>query len=89
MMQSLFQDDLVLCDTEMNMYSLDVSRQHSHTTNRDGIFELCSDRMQRLYPTYHLDKTCRFMPGPETPNINFTSIKEILLSKDMRKYNVL
>jgi hypothetical protein len=84
MLQNLFKDDLVLCDMEMNMYSLDVSKQFSHTTNRNGVFELCSDRIHRLYPTYHLDKACRFMPGPETPNINFTRLKEILLSKDMR-----
>ena len=51
----LFKDDLVLCDSECNMFSLDSSNQLS-SLNPDSTFELFSDRMQRLYPDYNLDR---------------------------------
>ena len=53
-MLSLFKDDLVLCDAECNMYSVDSYLQRS-AMNKSSEFELCSDRMQRLYPDYELD----------------------------------
>lgn len=48
----LFKDDLVLCDAEMNRFSLRPDFQR--TELNQSPFELCSDRMVRLYPTYSL-----------------------------------
>jgi len=48
----LFKDDLVLCDAEMNRFSLRPDLQR--TELNQSPFELCSDRMVRLYPTYSL-----------------------------------
>ena len=50
------------------------------------VFELCSQRMQRLYPTYKLDNDFRFYPGPKTKTLNFLKMKELLLSTDLSRY---
>ena len=42
--------------------------------------------MQRLFPSYRLDAQGRFLPGENTPTLNFTDLKQLLLSKDMSKY---
>ena len=49
---NLFKDDKVLCDAEMNLFSLNHELQC--TALKETPFELCSDRMARLYPTYKL-----------------------------------
>ena len=85
---NLFKDDRVLCDAEMNMFSLNASHQKSQA-NPDGVFELCSDRLARKFPTYELDEICRFKPGPDAERINFNDFKELLLSKDMSHYELL
>ena len=64
-LQNIFRDDLVLGDAELNLYSLDAKNQRSWPNNPNGM-ELCSDRMQRLYPSYKLDERGRFLPGDET-----------------------
>lgn len=48
----LFKDDRVLCDAEMNLFSLNPALQRYKEDSSP--FELCSDRMERLYPTYSL-----------------------------------
>ena len=85
---NLFKDDRVLCDTEMNLYSLDGSKQRSQS-NPDSEFELCSDRFLRLFPTYELDEKCIFRPGPWTETIKFSTLKEIMLSKEDDAYGKL
>ena len=42
---NLFKDDLILCDRECNLFSLDKSRQRGGYTNTESAFELCSDRL--------------------------------------------
>ena len=79
----LFKEDRVMCDTECNQYSLDTFKQLDQVTNPKGQFELCSDRMQRRFPSYELDEGNRFRPGPETETANFTTLKNLLLSKDL------
>jgi len=49
---NLFKDDKVLADAEMNLFSLNPELQRNQAN--DSKFELCSDRMERLYPTYKL-----------------------------------
>ena len=85
---NLFKDDRVLCDAEMNMFTLKASNQKSQA-NPNSDFELCSDRLARKFPTYELDEICRFKPGPDAERINFNDFKELLLSKDMSQYEVL
>jgi len=60
----LFKDDLVLSDAEMNLFSLRPDLQR--TASNESPFELCSDRMQRLYPTYSLSDEGVFQVGPKT-----------------------
>lgn len=52
-------------------------------------FELYSDRMHRQYPDYILDKDLKLLPGPYTPVVNFNELKEILLSTDLSKDDLL
>ena len=85
----MFQDDRVLGDPELNMFSLDQTKQRSEQSNPEGTFELCSDRLHRLFPTYLLDDVCHFMPGPDTETVNFANLKDLLLSKDMGRYALL
>ena len=81
-MLNLFKDDLILCDKECNLFSLDKSRQRGAYMNTESPFELCSDRLQRLFPDYILTTNCQFMPGPTAEKINFNTIKNLLLSRD-------
>ena len=88
-MLNLFKDDLILCDKECNLYSLDKSRQRGAYMNTESPFELCSDRLQRLFPDYRLTTNCQFMPEPTAEKINFNTIKNLLLSRDMLEYITL
>ena len=47
---------------------------------KDSPFELCSDRIARMFPEYEVDLDGRFHPGPDTNTINFNTLKELLLS---------
>ena len=78
----------MLCDAEMNMYSMDSRHQRS-ASNPDGVFELCSDRVHRKFVTYEFDEIHRFRPGPDTETVNFNDLKALLLSKDMSRYTLL
>ena len=75
-----------MCDAECNMYTLNPERQRNAETNPDSEFELCSDRMNRLYPMYDLDNECRFQPNSSAETINFDYLKALLLSKDLTRY---
>ena len=60
---NFYKDDLVLADREMNQFSLNPALQRNDSNNSS--FELFSDRMQRLYPTYTLDpESGMFMATP-------------------------
>ena len=72
-----------MADAECNLFSLDTFKQLDQKTNPKGQFELCSDRMQRKFPTYELDEENRFRPGPDSETANFTTLKNLLLSKDL------
>ena len=47
---NLFKDDLVLCDAEMNLYTLNPELQSTDQNPTD--YELCSDRIERKFPSY-------------------------------------
>lgn len=57
--------------------------------NPDSAFELCSDRLERRFTTYEMDEICRFKPGPDTETVNFNNLKELLLSKDIKRFALL
>ena len=86
-LSDLFKDDRILCDSEMNLYSLNPDLQR--TASNESPFELCSDRMQRLYPTYALHEDGVFLVGPETQTISFSELRSLLLSKDRDGYDRL
>jgi hypothetical protein len=52
--------------------------------NQTG-FELYSDRMKRLYPTYNLTDILKLIPGQATPVVNFNKLTEVLLSTDLQR----
>ena len=69
----LYREDLILCDAEMNRYSLDKTNQS--TAERQTEYDLCSDRLVTKFPTYQFDEKCRIVPGPDTPTFNFRDLK--------------
>ena len=79
----LYREDLILCDAEMNRYSLDKTNQS--TAERSTEYDLCSDRLVTKFPTYQFDEKCRIVPGPDTPTFNFVDLKQLLLSKDLSR----
>ena len=79
----LFKSDQVLCDTEMNRFSVDCANQN--TRKHKSEFDLCSDRLVVKFPTYQFDKICRIVPGPTSKTFSFDQLKEHLLSKDLSK----
>lgn len=83
LIQDLWRNDELLADTETITFSARPEMQDS-PTNKTG-FMLYSDRMHRVYPTYKLDERLRLVPGPDTPTVNFSVLKEILLSKDLSR----
>ena len=38
-----------------------------------------------MWPSYVLDDRCRVRPGPETPIVNFVSLKDLLLSTNLAR----
>ena len=70
----VYRNDEVLADLEHNRFSLNPKHQSSRllaSTGESTEFELYSDRIVRVYPTYILDERLRIRPGPETLTINF------------------
>ena len=77
----LYRNDEILCDREMNRFSLDVRNQNSMHSETD--FDLCSDRMVLKNPTYVLDEECKAVPGPKAKTLDFFNLKSLLLSKNL------
>ena len=73
----------MLADIECNRWSINPADQA--TEGNDTGYELYSDRIARLFPTYVLDERLRIRPGPETQRVNFVNLKEILLSTDLER----
>ena len=46
---------------------------------------LFSDRVHSMWPSYVLDERCRVRPGPQTPVVNFVTLKNLLLSRDLAR----
>lgn len=72
-----------MADYKHNLYSLD--KRHQSTPENPTQFELYSDRISRVFPTYQLDKRCRIRPGPETQVCNFAQLKELFLSTQLER----
>ena len=82
-LQELYKKDEVLADYEINKWTLNPS--HQSTAENPTQFEIFSDRIHRLFPTYVLNSRCCVRPGPETVTMSFTYLKELLLSKDLSR----
>ena len=65
------------------MFSLNPALQSKPDAPTE--FELYSDRMTRIFPTYIFDQRCRIRPGPHTQTVNFEQLKDLLLSKDLAR----
>lgn len=84
----LWRVDRLLGDYEVHLYSARPEMQDG-PDNKTG-FELYSDMIVRKFPTYKLtEDVLKVIPGPDTPTVNFTNLREILLSKDLAKGDVL
>jgi|LakMenEpi03Aug12_release.lakeMendotaPanAssembly.Ray.scaffolds.fasta_scaffold361108_1 hypothetical protein len=79
----LFRNDDILTDAFENHYSTQKAMQDS-PLNKTG-FELYSDRIARIYPTYVLNDNLKLQPGPTTETISFNTLKDILLSTDLSR----
>ena len=82
-LQELFRNDDILADAEVTAFSARPEMQDS-PTNPTG-FDLFSDRVKRMFPSYVLGDNLRLVPGPDTPVVNFAALKEVLLSKDPQR----
>ena len=79
----LYRNDEILTDAFENRYSAQKEMQ-DNLQNKTG-FELYSDRITRIYPSYVLDGTLKLQPGPTTETMNFNTLKDILLSTDLSR----
>ena len=79
----LYRNDEILTDAFENRYSAEKEMQ-DNPQNKTG-FELYSDRITRIYPSYVLDGTLKLQPGPTTETMNFNKLKDILLSTDLSR----
>ena len=79
----LYRNDEILCDREMNRYS--VKGVNQETKSDQTGYELFSDRFHKMYTGYVFDKKGLIQPGPDTPVVNFDYLKELLLSKDLSR----
>ena len=79
-LQDIYKKDEVLADYEHNLWTLNPTLQS--TAENPSQFELFSDRIHRLWPSYVLNSRCAVRPGKETITMNFAHLKELLLSKD-------
>ena len=82
-LQELQKNDECLSDINNERWSLRPELQSTKENPTD--FMLFSDRFAQVFPTYELDDMCRIRPGPDTPRVNFTDLKELLLSKDLSR----
>lgn len=77
-------NDEGLINSQATQFSLDVKNQNTPENPTD--FEFFSDRLKRKHPSYTADaKTGRILPGPNSPVINFKTLKEIFLSTNLER----
>lgn len=79
----VFRNDEVLADYECNKFTLNPNLQSK--VGRPSEYELYSDRIARVFPTYKLDEKLRVRPGPESQTVSFLWLKELLLSNDIAR----
>ena len=79
----LYRADEILCDKMCDKFSLNPAMQS--TPDRPSDFELYSDRVTRLFPTYVLDDRLHLRPGHTTPRLNLLQMRELLLSRDLTR----
>lgn len=70
-------------DIDGNRYSTKKELQQKAENNTG--FELFSDRIARLFPSYTLDEELKVIVTQDTPTVNFNYLKELLLSKDISR----
>ena len=70
----LYKADECLSNRELTKFTLDLKAQS--VSKRKTSFELFSDRMWYLYPTYQLDRRCRPRPSYETQVHNFYELRK-------------
>ena len=58
-------------------------------TSQGEEFMLYSDRIVSKFPGYLLDATLTLVAGPYSELINFSQLKELMLSKDMKRLGEL
>jgi len=83
-LMDLYRNDQVLCDREMDRFTLNPEMQHKEGVNETG-FELHSDRFTRMFPGYYLTDKGLMEPKEGTPTVNFDNLREVLLSKDLSR----
>jgi hypothetical protein len=88
LLMELYRNDEILADREQNRYSLNKDLQKT-TENPDSPYELFSDRIKRLFPTYILDNKLRLMPGPDASVVDYEELRDLLLSKDLSRASEL
>ena len=76
----LVKGDEVLCDPEMNLFTLQTEKDRKLGQVE---FEKFSQRLAKYFPSYSLDEDGRVVAGLETPKQNFNSLRSILLSTDL------
>ena len=86
-LQDCYKKDEVLADYAHDRWTLNPA--HQSTAENPTEFELFSDRVHRLWPTYVLNSRCAVRPGPLTVTTNFAQLKELLLSKDLSRNSEL
>ena len=69
----------------MENFFFTTNPENQSTVENPTEFELYSDRFVRVFPSYVLDSRMRIRPGPDTPRIDFSWLKELLLSKDLSR----
>ena len=79
----MYRNDELLADREQCYWS--VNEENQSKFEKQTEFELYSDRMKRLYPTYNLTDILKLIPGPATPVVNFNKLTEVLLSTDLQR----
>jgi hypothetical protein len=83
----IFWDDHILGDKELNYFSIDPKMQHTEE-NPTG-FDVYSDKIAKVFPGYYVDDLLRVRPGPTVPLLNFDSLRDLLLSKDLTRASEL
>ena len=71
------------------MFSIDPADQRTEENGSE--YELYSDRITRIAPTYKIarNENLKLYPGPDTPTVNLKQLMELLLSKDLSRNSEL